>query len=195
VYFDLSLEDAPPSDGMDIEFGGDDIEIDPGPERHGGGVGGERFNVLRPPTREPFRPQIASGPQGGPMREVGRAGRFPILAEQDRTPPAPRESTLIPREERPNIRELLAYNQRVTDLHDRLMTPRESTIIPRDARPWEAGTMDLSSTASTSPVRMLPSNSTSRGWSESLPSARPSTRPCRPHGTGLPGTTILTTTT
>ena len=44
---------------------------------------GERFSVLRPPQREPFRPPPPiPGPQGGPMREVGRVGRFAILAEE-----------------------------------------------------------------------------------------------------------------
>ena len=68
---------------MDITFdqGEGDIEFDSPPERHasGGGVGGGRFNVLRPPVHEPFRPVVASGV--GPMREVGRVGRFPLLSD------------------------------------------------------------------------------------------------------------------
>ena len=68
---------------MDITFdtGEGDIEFDTVPERHasGGGVGGGRFNVLRPPAHEPFRPVVASGV--GPMREVGRVGRFPVLSD------------------------------------------------------------------------------------------------------------------
>ena len=86
-YFDLEALDAtPPQDtDMDITFdsGEGDIEFDTVPERHasGGGVGGGRFNVMRPPTREPFRPVVASGPQGGQMREVGRVGRFPLLTD------------------------------------------------------------------------------------------------------------------
>jgi hypothetical protein len=124
AYFDLEALDAsPPDDSMDIEFGGDAIEFDPLPERHGGSVGGGRFNVLRPPTREPFRPQIASGPQGGPMHEVGRVGRFAILAEQDRAPPVPREMTLIERLHQ-NVREP-AYDQRAPNLSGHLMSSRE----------------------------------------------------------------------
>ena len=86
-YFDLEALDAtPPQDtGMDITFdsGEGDIEFDTVPERHasGGGVGGGRFNVLRPPVHEPFRSVVASGPQGGQMREVGRVGRFPLLTD------------------------------------------------------------------------------------------------------------------
>jgi hypothetical protein len=104
-YFDIEALDAPPTDdGNDITFdtGDSDIEFDPVPERHasGGGVGGGRFNVLRPPVHEPFRPQFASGPQGGRMVEVGRTGRFAILAEQDRSSAVERESTIL-RPERP----------------------------------------------------------------------------------------------
>lgn len=43
---------------------------------------GARFNVLRPPAHEPFRPPPpVPGPQGGNMREVGRVGRFQILSD------------------------------------------------------------------------------------------------------------------
>jgi hypothetical protein len=50
-------------------------------------VGG-RFNVLRPPVHEPFRPPPPiAGPQGGNMRQVGVVGRFAILS--DAGTPAP----------------------------------------------------------------------------------------------------------
>src|SRR5271170_5889631 len=43
---------------------------------------GNRFNVMRPPVREPFRPPPSPGhQQSGNMREVGRVGRFAILTE------------------------------------------------------------------------------------------------------------------
>ena len=135
-YFDIeALDQAPPDDGNDITFDqGEDIEFDTPPERHasGGGVGGGRFNVLRPPVREPFRPVIASGPQGGRMQEVGRVGRFAILAEQDRTPPVERESTLIPREAiiagraRPyDFREEMQTSARTSAQYNQLQTAKQ----------------------------------------------------------------------
>jgi hypothetical protein len=43
---------------------------------------GNRFNVLRPPQHEPFRPPPPMpGPQGGNMRQVGTVGRFAILSD------------------------------------------------------------------------------------------------------------------
>jgi len=47
-----------------------------------------RFRVDRgrPPSR-PFRSDLIEGAQGGPMQEVGRVGRFPVLAPIGQRPP------------------------------------------------------------------------------------------------------------
>lgn len=69
-----------------------------------------RFRVDREsPPRMPFRPwEIEPGPQGGSMQEVGRVGRFPVLAEN--RPPRParepiqREATTPSAKPEPPIR-------------------------------------------------------------------------------------------
>lgn len=96
---------------------------------------GARFNVLRPPVREPFRPPPpVPGPQGGPMREVGRVGRFAILTEQDREPPPDylaeararledRMTTLSPTQQRPTAVELNSRQAEVRAMqHETLPT-------------------------------------------------------------------------
>lgn len=81
-FLDLSLEEAPVSDGFDIEFEREAGETDlPRYPRGGGGAVQERFRVDRPPQPRPFVAARIPGPQGGPMQEAGRAGRFPILRE------------------------------------------------------------------------------------------------------------------
>lgn len=77
--FDLALEDAPQAD--DFEFGsGEDIELQDGPHPSMA----PRFRVDRPPPpRTPFMANRVPGPQGGPMREAGRVGRFALMVEQD----------------------------------------------------------------------------------------------------------------
>lgn len=82
-FLDLRLEDAPQTDGFDIEFETEPSEIADYPRypRGGGGAVQERFRVDRPPVHRPFVAERIPGPQGGPMREAGRAGRFPILRE------------------------------------------------------------------------------------------------------------------
>jgi len=68
----------------EISFDQHDDWVDTAPNFRTPAVG-NRFNVLRPPQREAFRPPPPMpGPQGGNnMREVGRVGRFAILAEQE----------------------------------------------------------------------------------------------------------------
>lgn len=90
-FLDLALEDAPQAD--DFEFGsGEDIDIPDGPLPSGAG----RFRVDRPPPRTPFVATRVPGPQGGPMREVGRVGRFALMVEQDmQQAPAPQTATIM----------------------------------------------------------------------------------------------------
>jgi len=79
----------------DFEFTSDEADIDVGTPRPSGGrqVGGQRFQVGRDPVPRtpPMSREVVPGPQGGPMREIGRAGRFAVLGEI----PPPREPLMV----------------------------------------------------------------------------------------------------
>jgi hypothetical protein len=93
---ELSLDEPTAEEEFGISFDQDFSEFEGQVERPSSA---ERFNVLRPPAHEPFRPPPPMpGPQGGNMREVGRVGRFSILAEQESRPdPALRFSEALQR--------------------------------------------------------------------------------------------------
>jgi hypothetical protein len=74
-----------PQDDFNISFDRDDaLDSELGEEVRSFRTAavGNRFNVLRPPQHEPFRPPPPMpGPQGGNMRQVGTVGRFAILSD------------------------------------------------------------------------------------------------------------------
>ncbi len=109
------------SSSNDFGFDSYDYQIDINEEatpRYGGRVGGARFRVDRPleprPSFSPGRPE--PGPQGGNMREVGRSGRFSILAEMERTappPPPPAPRAMPPRVASSGPRNALARSREI----------------------------------------------------------------------------------
>ncbi len=87
AIFESWAEGAAGADENEISFD-HDIDSERGDEAFRTPARGERFNVLRPPQREPFRPPPpVPGPQGGNMREVGRVGRFAILSDDAQEAP------------------------------------------------------------------------------------------------------------
>lgn len=85
AHENIDFTGPPFSNGDEITFDTEDIEV---PVEYPRNM--RRFRVDRPPQREPFTAVRVPGPQGGPMREVGRVGRFALLREEDRQlTPAP----------------------------------------------------------------------------------------------------------
>lgn len=83
IFGDLEMA-PPPVDEFNVSFDRDeglDAEFaEARPFRTA--ATGARFNVLRPPQHEPFRPPPpVPGPQGGQMREVAQVRGYAVLAE------------------------------------------------------------------------------------------------------------------
>lgn len=121
----------------DFEFSSDEADIDIDTPRPSGGrrVGGERFQVGRdpPPRTPPMSREIVAGPQGGPMREIARVGRFPVLGEER---PPNREPLIV------EVPTVLSRIQTQLARQERERAPRERT--PRHVPPPPRNAMDQS---------------------------------------------------
>ncbi len=71
-------------DFFNVEFDTGDIEVDDSVPMRTSTREQVRFRVDRGgPEPRPFNAARAEGPQGGPMREITRVGRFPLIADRE----------------------------------------------------------------------------------------------------------------
>jgi hypothetical protein len=91
VSVESMFEDArpPPPEALEVSFDTPELDVDAYDRGFRSPARGERFNVLRPPVHEPFRPPPPTpDPLGGARRQVGQVGRFAVMTEAD-PPPRP----------------------------------------------------------------------------------------------------------